>query len=64
MLQTLLVNNERLKILLCMSMLHYEQPEELRNVFPEYVRGLGGEDGLHATDPTTHFPTSIYMRVV
>jgi methyltransferase family protein len=63
LLQTLLVNNDRLKILFCMSMLHYEQPEELRKVFPEYVRGLGGEDGLHI-DPGTHFPTSIYMRVV
>lgn len=63
MLQTLLVNNERLKILLCMSMLHYERPDELLKVFPEYIRRPGGEDGLHVADPRTHFPTSIYMRV-
>jgi len=63
MLQTLLVNNDRLKILLCMSMLHYERPDELRKVFPEYIRRPGGEDGLHVADPRTHFPTSLYLRV-
>jgi hypothetical protein len=63
MLQALLVNNDRLKAMLCMSLLHYERPDELRKVFPEYVRGRGGEDGLHVADPGTHFPTSIYLRV-
>lgn len=63
MLQTLLVNNDRLRILLCMSMLHYERPDELRKIFPEYIRRPGGEDGLHVADPRTHFPSSIYIRV-
>lgn len=63
LLQTLLVNNDKLKILLCMSMLHYDRPDDLRNIFPDYVHVPGGDDGLHA-DSEEHFPTSIYLTVV
>jgi hypothetical protein len=63
MLQTLLVNNDRLKPLLCLSLLHYDAPEALRAVFPEY-NGSISADGLHADDPSTHYPSSIYLKVV
>jgi predicted O-methyltransferase YrrM len=63
MLQTLLVNNNRLKILFCMSLLHYDAPDALLEIFPDYSRRLGGEDGLHRTD-AAHFPASIYLQAV
>jgi len=62
MLQTLLVNNSRLKTLLCLSMLHYDAPDALREVFPEYVREAS-DDGLYADSSSTHYPSSIYLKV-
>jgi Methyltransferase domain len=62
MLQTLLVNNSRLKILLCMSMLHYDAPDALKEAFPEYRRAHS-DDGLYGNDRSQHFPTSIYLEV-
>jgi len=61
LLQALLTNNPRLSILFCLSQLHYDAPEILAEVFPEYVP-QPGVDGL--ADPATpgHFPASIYLQ--
>jgi hypothetical protein len=63
MVQALLVNNSKLRVLLCMSMLHYDRADDLLSVFPEYRHGRGGEEGLHYPAPGTHFPTSLYLQV-
>ncbi len=60
MLLALLTDNPRMKVLACLSYLHYEAPEALHEVFPEYEY-QSGKAGL--SDPGTpgHFPSSIYL---
>lgn len=70
LLQAFLVNNSKARILFCLSMLHYDRPEALRRVFPEY-RGQENRGGLkgdkykpfeHPRDE--HFPSSIYIEIL
>jgi predicted O-methyltransferase YrrM len=68
LLRAYLTENPRMRILFCMSQLHYDRPEVLREVFPEY-RPASGRDGLTAdprgeqgADAPTHFPSSIYLQ--
>jgi predicted O-methyltransferase YrrM len=61
-LQALLTNNQHLKILFSMSMLHYDVPDDLKKVFPEYSPAPG-VDGLADDDlKPGHFPSSIYLQ--
>jgi hypothetical protein len=63
LLHAFLIGNRGVEILFCLSQLHYDRRDALREVFPEYVPH---EDvnGLitGAFDLTKHFPTSLYLR--
>ncbi len=61
LLLALLTYNNRLNILFCMSLLHYDAPDVLTSVFPEYVPEPA-ENGLCAPTAKGHFPSSIYLR--
>jgi len=66
LLHALLIANENLRILFSLSLLHYDCPDILSEVFPEYVprfqpNGLR-EHGLPFYGLSGHFPTSIYLR--
>lgn len=61
LLLALLVNNKRLSVLFCLSLLHYDAPAVLSSVFPEYTP-QPADDGLCASSATGHFPSSIYLR--
>lgn len=61
LLLALLVNNPRLDVLFCLSLLHYDAPAVLYSVFPEY-RPQPADDGLCARTAEGHFPSSIYLR--
>jgi predicted O-methyltransferase YrrM len=61
-LQALLVNNRKLKIVFSMSMLHFGRPEVLREVLPCY-RPAKVRDGIRE-DKAGHFPNSIYLLTV
>lgn len=61
LLQALLTNNSRLKILFSLSMLHYDDPAALQRVFPEYSRA-NDTDGLAPDGAAGHFPSSIYLQ--
>lgn len=61
LLLALLVNNRRLNVLFCLSLLHYDAPDVLRSVFPEY-NPQPADDGLCGQAATGHFPSSIYLR--
>jgi predicted O-methyltransferase YrrM len=61
LLQALLTNNPRLKILFSLSMLHYDAPRELGRVFPEYSRAPDSH-GLADRSVEGHFPSSIYLQ--
>jgi len=70
LLQAFLIGNSRIEILFCMSQLHHERPDSLRQAFPEY-RPIQISDGLLTNesqkslrdDTLGHFPASIFLRV-
>ncbi len=69
LLRAYLINNTRVEIMFCESMLHHDRPEALKRVFPEYRPAAVGPDGLmhnKAFEPLTdeHFPASIYLRIL
>src|SRR5882724_5292254 len=68
LLRAFLTFNERVKILLCLSNLHYDRPEVLTEIFPEYVyqrdeRGLQIEDYKPFEAIEEHFPSSLYLEI-
>ena len=68
LLRAYLAFNARVEVMFSMSLLHYDRPEVLREVFPEYKPqanrdGMYGDDGLPFTHRVEHFPSSIYLRV-
>ena len=68
LLRAFLTFNNRVKIIFCMSQLHYEKQDALREVFPDYkpqadVNGLrNGKDKPFAS-LHEHFPSSIYFQM-
>ena len=58
-----LIGNAGMQILFCLSHLHYDRPEALRAIFPDYIHEPG-ENGLR-DEPAApgHFPSSLYLRV-
>jgi predicted O-methyltransferase YrrM len=63
LLQALLTNNARLRIIFSLSMLHYDAPDVLKKVFPEYSPAPDS-NGLAAADTPGHFPSSIYLETL
>jgi hypothetical protein len=67
LLRAFLVFNTRIKIIFCMSYLHYERKNLLREVFPDYVPQTDA-DGLRNgkykpfAAIREHFPSSIYLQ--
>ncbi|MDP6343626.1 MAG: hypothetical protein QF491_08850, partial [Alphaproteobacteria bacterium] len=67
-LQALLVGSGQLSTIFCLSLLHYDAQDVLKEVFPEYRPQLG-QDGLVPdavpafTKHSDHFPSSIYLKV-
>lgn len=63
LLQAFLAFNSKFSVVFCLSQLHYEQPEVLKEVFPEYLPAPG-ENGLAVTgtSPDHHYPSSIYIE--
>ena len=63
MLHAYLADNERMKILFCLSHLHYDRRAALKQVFPEYEPDVD-EEGLSVPGKRDgHFPSSLYLRV-
>ncbi len=63
LLQALLTNNAHLSIVFCLSQLHYDAPETLAAVFPEYDPQPAA-DGLVEPGAPGHFPASIYLKTL
>lgn len=58
----LLVNNSKLRVLTCLSALHYDCPREMQSVLPDY-RPAPNNEGLAISDgPGSHFPCSIWLQ--
>jgi hypothetical protein len=57
-----LIFNRRVEILFCLSHLHHERPDALREVFPSVLgRPRGARKG--ATPSDRHCPSSLYLRL-
>ena len=69
LLHAFLICNEKVKIIACLSHLHYERKDVLRKIFPKYnpqedLNGLSSERDKSLTSQVTkHFPSSIYIQV-
>lgn len=61
LLMALLTNNQHLRILFSLSMLHYERQDALRRTFPEYEPAADEHGLAHRSEPG-HFPSSIYLE--
>ena len=64
LLMALLINNPKLKVLSCLSALHYDYAEQMKKLMTDY-RPAPNREGLalSPTDPG-HFPASIWLRTV
>lgn len=61
LLLALLTHNARLRILCCLSALHYARPDELKRLFPAY-RPQGAQDGLvDSTNADGDFPCGLWL---
>lgn len=67
LLRAFLINNHKVRIIFCLSQLHYDRQEALKEIFPEYIPA-DDENGLEIgsnTDPNKkHFPASIYLEIL
>jgi predicted O-methyltransferase YrrM len=68
LLRAFLIFNERVEILMCLSHLHYDRRDVLREVFPEYnpqadVSGMSSEKYEPFESIPEHFPSSTYLKV-
>lgn len=67
LLRAYLTHNDRVAILFCLSHLHYDRPEQLKQIFPEYdpapdIEGLNPDSVRPFEQPQRHFPSSIYLE--
>jgi predicted O-methyltransferase YrrM len=68
LLRSFLIFNEKVKIIFCLSQLHYDRKEALAEVFPEYdpqsdSNGLLDEQAPPFVQIIKHFPCSIYIQI-
>jgi hypothetical protein len=61
LLLALLKGNPRLKVLCCLSALHYDRRFEMSAILTDYSPQMDVEEGLAEPDPRGHFPSSIYL---
>ena len=67
MLHAFLINNSGYDILFCLSQLHYDRQEELKDVFPGYTPqddkdGIVDKPNPQTARRTKDFPSSIFLR--
>lgn len=67
LLRALLINNDKIQTIFCLSQLHYDRQDELKEIFPDYIPA-SDENGLEIysnIDPDKHhFPASIYLKTL
>ena len=67
LVRAFLIHNDRAEIIFSESMLHYDRPDALHEVFPEYKR-QPDTDGIGPKKPfefvsDDHFPCSLFVRI-
>jgi predicted O-methyltransferase YrrM len=61
LLHAFLIGNAQYEVLFCMSLLHHDRPQELKEIFPDYAPRQF-RDGLSTDSPQGYFPSSLYLR--
>jgi predicted O-methyltransferase YrrM len=69
LLRAFLINNSRARIRFCLSQLHHERGDTLKQIFPEYspekfVAGLVNNGKRSISQSRNHFPTSTYIDIL
>jgi hypothetical protein len=62
LLLALLINNDRLKVLSCLSALHYAWPKELKQLLSDYEAADGFRGLALSATSAGHFPSSIWLQ--
>jgi hypothetical protein len=62
LLRAFMINNPAVRVLACMSLLHYDRPDELRRIFPDY-EPQESADGLATGGGGPHFPSSLWLQM-
>jgi hypothetical protein len=61
LLVALLQGNQHLRVLCCLSALHYDRRAEMARILPDYRPQIETGEGLAEADPQGHFPSSIWL---
>ena len=64
LLYAYLLNNEKITIKACMSLLHYQASEKLKKIFPNYIPQSNDEGIAVGKKEGKHFPSSIYLQTI
>jgi hypothetical protein len=62
LLLALLVNNNRLQVLSCLSALHYDRPAQLSQLLSDYAAADGFRGLALSANPSGNFPSSFWLR--
>lgn len=62
LLMALLTNNSRLSVLTCLSALHYDYPEQMRELLTDYHPAPNHEGLAVSPSDRGHFPASIWLK--
>ncbi len=63
LLRAFLIHNPKAEIIACLSQLHYDRPEALKTIFPDY-RPQQNVEGLDAAPRDRgHFPSSLWLTI-
>lgn len=61
LVRAFMINNPAVRVLACMSLLHYDRTDALRRIFPDY-EPQESEDGLATGGGGRHFPSSLWLE--
>lgn len=61
LVRAFMINNAAVRVLTCMSLLHYDRPDALWRIFPDY-EPQESEEGLATGSGGRHFPSSLWLE--
>jgi hypothetical protein len=62
LVRAFMIDNPAVRMLACMSLLHYDRPDALRRIFPDYDP-QANENGLATDGGGRHFPSSLWLQM-
>ncbi len=62
MVRALLINNPKIEIIPCLSQLHYDRPDTLKAIFPDYQPQQNFEGLATERQDGFHFPSSLWLQ--